>query len=44
MRRDTVYENEIQYLIHCIMSRGMGESFVGYLPIVVFIGMKYQIN
>ena len=36
--------HEVKYLIHCIISRGMGQSFVGYHLIVVFTGMKYQIN
>ena len=42
MRRNIVYE--VKYLIHCIMSSGIAIEFVGYLLIVVFIGMKYQIN
>ena len=42
MRGDVFYE--AKYLTHCIMYRGIGINFVGYRLIVVFTGMKYQIN
>ena len=42
MKGDILYE--VKYLIHCIMYRVLGLSCVGYRLIVVFIGMKYQIN
>ena len=42
MRRDILYE--VKCLIHCIMYSGIGIEFIGYRLIVVFIGMKYQIN
>ena len=42
MRRDIVYE--VKYMIHYIISSGIGVEFAGYPLIVVSIGMKYQIN
>ena len=42
MRGDIFYE--IKYLIHCIISRGIGIEFCWYRLIVVFTGMHCQIN
>ena len=42
MRGDIFYE--VKYLIHCIMYKCLGLSFIGYRLTVVFIGMKYQTN
>ena len=42
MKGDVFYE--VNHLIHCIMSRGTGIEFCWYRLIVVFIGIKYQIN
>ena len=42
MKGDILYD--VKYLIQCIIYRGIGTEFVGYCLIVVFTGMKYQIN